>query len=76
MRHSFRPLENKNEVIPVFLPGKSHEQRSLAGYSPQSHKESDSTQHSTEKGSQIRTFPLHAGKLGHFEALLKHLLCV
>ena len=30
--------------IPVFLPGKSHGQRSLAGYSPWSHKGSDKTQ--------------------------------
>ena len=29
---------------PVFLPGKSHGQRSLAGYSPWSHKESDTTE--------------------------------
>ena len=28
---------------PVFLPGKSHGQRSLAGYSPQGHKELDVT---------------------------------
>ena len=27
----------------VFLPGKSHKQRSLAGYSPWGHKESDTT---------------------------------
>ena len=30
--------------IPVFLPGKSHGQRSLADYSPRSHKGSDKTQ--------------------------------
>ena len=30
--------------IPVFLPGKSHGQRDLAGYSPRSHKGSDKTQ--------------------------------
>ena len=29
---------------PVFLPGESHEQRSLAGYSPWGHKESDTTE--------------------------------
>ena len=29
----------------VFLPGKSHGQRSLAGYSPWGHKESDMTEH-------------------------------
>ena len=30
---------------PGFLPGKSHEQRSLAGYSPCGRKESDMTEH-------------------------------
>ena len=29
--------------LPVFLPGKSHGQRSLVGYSPWGHKESDMT---------------------------------
>ena len=29
---------------PVFLPGESHGQRSLAGYRPQGHKESDMTE--------------------------------
>ena len=28
------PLEKEMEPTPVFLPGKSHGQRSLAGYSP------------------------------------------
>ena len=32
---------------PVFLPGKSHGQRSLAGYSPWGHKESDTTERLT-----------------------------
>ena len=31
----------KCQPTPVFLPGKFHEQRSLAGYSPQGRKESD-----------------------------------
>ena len=29
------------QPTPVFLPGKSHGERSLAGYSPWSHKELD-----------------------------------
>ena len=29
---------------PVFLPGKPHGQRILVGYSPQGHKESDTTE--------------------------------
>ena len=32
---------------PAFLPGKSHGQRSLVGYSPCGHKESDTTENST-----------------------------
>ena len=33
------------QLIPVLLLGKSHGQRSLAGYSPWGHKESDTTEH-------------------------------
>ena len=32
------------QLIPVFLPGESHGQRSLAGSSPWGHKESDTTE--------------------------------
>ena len=35
------PLEQEMSTTPVFLPEKSHGQRSLAGYSPHSRKESD-----------------------------------
>ena len=35
----------KWQPTPVFLPGESHGQRSLAGYSPWGHKESDTTEH-------------------------------
>ena len=31
------------QSTPVFLPGKSHGQKSLEGYSPQGRKESDTT---------------------------------
>ena len=31
------------QPTPVFLPGESHGERSLAGYSPRGHKESDTT---------------------------------
>ena len=34
-----------NPLTPVFLPGESHGQRSLAGYSPRGHKELDMTEH-------------------------------
>ena len=38
------PLEEGMEPTPVFLPGESHEQRSLVGYSPWDCKESDTTE--------------------------------
>ena len=39
------PWRRKWQPNPVFLPGKSHGQRSLAGYSPWGCKESDTTEH-------------------------------
>ena len=38
------PWSRKWQPTPVFLPGKSHGQRSLAGYSPWDHEESDTTE--------------------------------
>ena len=38
------PWRGKWQPTPVFLPGKSHGQRSLAGYSPWGRKEPDTTQ--------------------------------
>ena len=38
------PWRRKWQPTPVFLPGKSHGQRSLVGYSPWGHKESDTTE--------------------------------
>ena len=37
------PWRRKWQPTPVFLPGKSHGQRSLAGYSARGYKESDTT---------------------------------
>ena len=37
------PWKRKWQPTLVFLPGKSHGQRSLVGYSPWGHKESDTT---------------------------------
>ena len=38
------PQRRKKQPTPVFLPAKSHRQRSLVGYSPWGHKESDMTE--------------------------------
>ena len=40
LQYSWR---RKWQSTPVFLPGESHGQRSLAGYNPWGHKESDTT---------------------------------
>ena len=45
------PWRRKWQPTPVFLPGKSHGESGLAGYSPQGHIESDrtkATQHAME----------------------------
>ena len=39
------PQRRKRQPIPVFLQGKSHGQRSLAGYSPWGPKELDTTEY-------------------------------
>ena len=46
------PWRRKWKPTPVFLPGKCHGQRSLAGYSPWGHKDSDTkyTTNVTEEG--------------------------
>ncbi|KAB0369215.1 hypothetical protein FD755_019220, partial [Muntiacus reevesi] len=43
-RGKFSSVQSLSRPTPVFLPGESHGQRSLVGYSPQGHKESDTTE--------------------------------
>ena len=43
-----RSPEDSMQPTSVFLPGESQGQRSLVGYSPWGHKESDTTKHVTE----------------------------
>ena len=38
------PWRRARQPTPVFLPGESQGQRSLVGYSPQGHQESDTTE--------------------------------
>ena len=38
------PLEKEMQPTPVFLPGESDGQKSLVGYNPRGHKESDTTE--------------------------------
>ena len=48
----------------VFLPGKSHEQRSLAGYSPSGCKESDMTEQLSSSSKRlVRNREKHKGEI-------------
>ena len=47
----------KWQPTPVFLPGESHGQRSLVGYSPWGHKESDTTECLTHTGAHLFQYP-------------------
>ena len=49
------PWKRKWHATPGFLPGKSHGQRRLAGYSPWCHKESDTTERTQMK--ELNTLP-------------------
>ena len=68
------PWRRKCQPTPVCLPGKSHGQGSLADYSPQGHKESDTTE-------QLNTPPKacislsYTGTLYHPGSLSYHPFC-
>ena len=47
------PWRRKWQPTPVFLPGEIHGQRSLAGYSPWDHKESDTTERLTHTPTPV-----------------------
>ena len=53
---SGRSLEKEMATTPVFLPGEFHGQRSLVGYSPWGHKESDTTEQLTHTHTR-RLYP-------------------
>ena len=63
-RHRFSPWVGKIpwrrswQPTPVFLPGESHGQRSLAGYSPWGHKELDTTEVTYHEHILLETFEL------------------
>ena len=68
-------MRRKWQPTLVFLPGKSHGQRSLVGYSPRGHKESDTTEPLSTAHTQklISSVPPHTeGRRHHCELRLKH----
>ena len=49
------PWRRKWQCTPVLLPGKSHEQRDLVGYSPYGHKDLDMTEQLSFKKGKTAT---------------------
>ena len=56
------PQSRKWQPAPVLLPGKFHGQRSLVGYSPWGHKESDTTERLSSKKASVNRYKEPYGK--------------
>ena len=50
------PWRRAWQPTPVFLPGESHGQRSLAGYGPQGHKQLDTTEVTEHARKETATY--------------------
>ena len=55
----------KWQPTPVFLPGKSHGQRSLVDYSPWGHKELDTAEHTHKRHQRLVSMRINAVVLSH-----------
>ena len=58
------PPEKELATHSIISPGKSHEQRSLGGYSLWGHKESDATEHTYNQTRVFRLWRITAEGLG------------
>ena len=63
------PLEKDMAIMPVFLPGESHGQRSLAGYSPWGHKQLDTSEATGHTSTYYEINKVGDGELGRASAL-------
>ena len=77
-RHVFDPWVRKTpcrrpwQTTPVFLPGESHGQRGLAGYSPKGYKESDTT----EAPERARTHRILGREDTNSAKFSKEIICI
>jgi len=60
------PWRRKWQPTPVFLPGKFHGERSLAGYGPWDHKESDTIEHTHTQSTVVSGEQCFSGIMGLF----------
>ena len=58
------------QPTPILLPGKSHGQRNLVGYSPKVRKESDTTEQLSTRPWVVRFQPTFSTNVAHFCAHL------
>ena len=63
------------QCTPVFLPGESHGQRSLEGYRPQGHKESDTTEGLTHGGVKREEGEMLWGQAEGKEVIISEPIC-
>ena len=71
------PWRREWQPTPVFLPGKSYGQRSLAGYSPWGHEESDMTESLNHHQEVVfRLIWSGAGAHSYFQAPQVLLTCI
>ena len=62
--------------MPVLLPGESHGQRRLEGYSPRGHEESDMTERLNINNAPVKSFKKKTRRLGRIienQSLSSHL---
>ena len=70
------PWRGKWLPTPVFLPGKFHGQRSLVGYSPSCHKESDTTEWLSVCTHTQRHTDTHTGLISGWGTKVPHAACL
>ena len=68
------PWRRKWQFTPVFLPGKPHGQRNLAGYSPKGCKDSDMTKHTLQWAEPYREMPKQRPSSGKVNSRFKEIL--
>ena len=69
------PRRRKRQPTPVFLPGESHRQRKLAGYSPRGHRESDTTDQACKMTPMISLGKRNATLIGSWSVLSRKEKC-
>ena len=70
-------MKNVLQPTPIFLPRKSHGQRSLVGYSPWGHKESDITKWLNSKSiKEWMVKKIKTKKKNKPQIIFKHVLCI